>query len=186
VIQPSVGPADPQLPLWPKPLSLPEQLLLPEPIPQGRAEGDDGPLQVSELEPPEAPAALECVANVLVEVCATLRVTVPRVRWYEALPGMDPEDSWEGTLGFVRFGESVVWLCVDYVSPQGLASTVAHEAVHYWQGHRRGRCLDGVEHAEREGEARRRADLMVPKGTYRTPRGKKRDRWFEPARRRYG
>jgi Zn-dependent peptidase ImmA (M78 family) len=74
---------------------------------------------------------------------------------------------------------------VDFVSAQSLATTVAHEVVHYWQDHRRGRCFDAEEHSMRERETRRRANLLVPKGTYRTPRGRKQDAWFEPAPRRY-
>jgi hypothetical protein len=187
VIEFPFEPRSEQLLAWPvaKQLCLPEQLALLVPPPDRPPDPDDVPRGVELLEPPDARAALECVRTVLTEAANTLRTPVPRVNWFRPIEGPDTEGQYELLNGFVRHGGRVVWLYVGYRSPQRLAVTTAHEAVHYWQNYRRGPCLDDVEHSEREGEAQRRADLLVPKGTYRTPRGKKRDPWFEPARRRY-
>ena len=77
----------------------------------------------------------------------------------------------------------VVWLNVDYRTPEDLARTVAHEVVHHWQCMTRGECLDDLEHDEREREAECRADVLIPEGSIRLPSGTERDAWFEPARR---
>jgi hypothetical protein len=176
-----------QLPVFPGPeqLCLPEQLTLPVAPAERGSVPDAVPSGVEPVEPPDAPAALECVARVLTESCAALDVTTPRVRWYRPAggPGIFDEGSYWWVRGFHYPGERVIWLHVGYASAQDLATTVAHEVVHYWQDRRRGRYLDEVEHAEREREARRRAHLLVPKGTFPTPRGRKRDAWFTPARR---
>ena len=82
-------------------------------------------------------------------------------------------------------GARAIWLNVDYRSPEGLVQTVAHEAVHYWQDRTRRRLGDDLEHRDREREAQLRARLLVPKGSVRIPRGRARDAWYEPARRRY-
>jgi len=180
VTDPYLGLPYEQLPAWPEPhqLCLPEQLALPEP-------GGHVPRGVELVDALDAPAALGCVEEVLAQASRTFGIPIPVVHWFRPVLVFDAEGSYERLNGFVEHGSLVVWLNVDYQTPQGLAVTTAHEAVHYWQNYRRGTCLDDVEHAEREGEAQRRADLLVPKGTYSTPRGKKRDTWFEPARRRY-
>ena len=108
-----------------------------------------------------------------------------RVHWYRPMPVADIAKSYEYVRGFILPGRRTVWLSVGYRSPNDLAQTVAHEVVHQWQDIRRGPTIDELEHTEREGEAQRRAEALVPKGRFRTPRGKKRDAWFEPARRRY-
>jgi hypothetical protein len=169
----------------PEQLCLPKQLTLPV-VPAERGSVPDAvPSGADPVEPPDAPAALECVARVLTETCAALGVTTPRVRWYRPAggPGIFDEGSYWWVRGFHNHGERVIWLHVGYASAQELATAVAHEVVHYWQDARPGRCLDVVEHAEREREARRRARLLVPKGTFPTPRGRKRDAWFAGARR---
>jgi hypothetical protein len=141
---------------------------------------------IEPVDAPNAPAALACVETVLEDVARALDVPVPGLRWYRAWPSPGGKTRPTNTSGFVVHGEPVVWLSVAYSRPQALAVTAAHELVHYWQDQRSGRCVDAMEHREREGEARRRANVLVPKGTFRTPRGKKLDAWFEPARRRYG
>jgi hypothetical protein len=93
--------------------------------------------------------------------------------------------SYEWTRGFHRYGERTIWLSVSYETPEGLARTVAHEAVHYWQDRTRRSLGDEMEQRDREPEAQQRSLLLVPKGSIRTPRGRARDAWFEPARRRY-
>ena len=169
----------------PKQLCLPEQLTLPLVPAERGSVPDDVPSGVEPVEPPDAPAALGCVARVLTETSAALGVTTPRVRWYRPAAGhrIFDEGSYGWVRGFHNHGERVIWLNVRYPSAQELATTVAHEVVHYWQDQRRGRCLDEVEHAEREREARRRAHLLVPKGAFPTPRGRKRDAWYAGARR---
>jgi len=177
-----------QDPIWPGPeqLCLSEQLMLPvgavrPPTPQPRV-----PAGVEPVEPPDAPAALECVTRVVAETSAALGVPEPEVRWFEPRLVGDGKESYLWVLGFHTFGESVIWLSVDYATPEGLARTVAHEMTHYWQSEARRPCVDELEGSERESEAQRRAKAIVPDRSVRTPRGRKRDLWFGPERRRYG
>jgi hypothetical protein len=186
VIDPSTGLLYEQLPAWPDPrrLCLPEQLMLPIAVPEHRLMDTNAPAGVEPVEPPDAPAAIACVDEVLAEVRKELGVSELRVRWYHPSPVPDGEKSYLFVLGFIQPGSRAIWLNVGYASPHDLARTVAHEVVHQWQDIRRGPDLDALEFDEREGEAQRRAEVLVPKGRFRTPRGKKRDAWFEPARRR--
>lgn len=174
--------------LWPTPvqLCLPEQLMLPESPSEPLRPQPYVPAGVDPVEPPDAHAALECVARILRTTSAVLRVPEPRVRWYRALPVQGGAESYEWMRGFHWPGQSDIWINVVYATPEELARTVAHEVIHYWQDRSRWRCLDDLEHREREGEAERRAQTIVPTGTIRMPRGKKRDAWFEPARRIFG
>lgn len=176
-----------QLPAFPGPeqLCLPEQLMLPLAISEHRMTHTYVPVGVEVVEPPDAPAAIACVKEVLAEVSEELGVSELRVRWYRPTPVTDIADSYEYVRGFILPGRRTVWLGVTYRSPNDLARTVAHEVVHQWQDIRRGSTIDDLERREREGEAQRRAELLVPSGRFKTPRGKKRDAWFEPARRRY-
>jgi len=139
---------------------------------------------IEPVDAPDAPAALACVESVVEGATRTLGVPVPEVEWYRLWRYPSGKTAPMNATGFHLHGKPVIWLSVGYRTPQRLAVTTAHEVVHYWQDHRRGRCLDAVEHQEREGEARRRSRLLVPDGTYRTPRGKKLDAWFDPPRRR--
>ena len=177
-----------QLAAWPGPeqLSLPEQLGLPGFVRGEWHDDDPVPLGIEPVEPPDAPAALDCVATVVTDASHRLEVSSPRVRWFRPRPVQEPVRSYSQVLGVVLPWQRAIWLNIGYGSPQSLATTTAHEVVHHWQLLRRGRWLDDLEFDEREAEAQRRAAVLVPKGTYRTPRGRKGDAWFEPARRRYG
>ena len=174
-----------QLAAWPgaKQLCLPERLGLPGSV-RGQRD-DDVALGIEPVEPPDAPAALDCVATVVTDASHRLEVSSPRVRWFRPRPVQEPVRSYSQVLGVVLPWQRAIWLNIVYSSPQSLATTTAHEVVHHWQLLRRGRWLDDLEFEEREAEAQRRADVLVPRGTYRTPRGRKRDAWFEPERRRY-
>jgi len=187
VIDVRLGPRYDQLSAWPSPeqLCLPEQLMLPVVVSEGRPPTTPLPAGIEPVEPPDAPAAIDCVSEVLAEVSRKLGVSGLRVRWYRSVPTPTGEMPYGQIQGFIVNGHRAVWLNVGYRDPLELARTVAHEVVHQWQYVRRGPCLDELECSEREGEARRREKVLVPKGRFRTPRGKKRDAWFEPARRRY-
>ena len=65
----------------PEQLCLPEQLTLPVAPAERGSVTDAVPSGVEPVEPPDAPAALECIARVLIESCAALGVTTSRVRW---------------------------------------------------------------------------------------------------------
>jgi hypothetical protein len=169
----------------PEQLCLAEQLTLLDPAELG-GHGDVVPKGIMPVAPPDAPAALRCVEQVVADASARLAVATPRIGWFRPVPVPDGEESYEHVRGMVFGGQRTIWLTVRYRSPQQLARTAAHEVVHRWQFVRRGSAIDDLEHEEREREAQRRAEVLVPKGMFPTPRGRKRDAWFEPSRRRYG
>ena len=146
---------------------------------------DSVPEGVMPVLPPDAPAALFCVEVVLADVVQSLGVPTPDVRWFTQARAQ-PGESRRRLLGFHYSGEPVIWLNVRFRTPQGLARTVAHEAVHYWQVVRRGWAQSEVERDAQETEAQRLSAHFVPKGTSRRPRGPAGDLWREPASRRHG
>ena len=89
VLPDSVDRAAIQLIMWPGPeqLHLPDQLALPDSM---QPLDDRVPAGAKPVQPPDAPAAIECVARVLAETCAVLGVSVPRVRWFRAIAGVRP------------------------------------------------------------------------------------------------
>jgi hypothetical protein len=143
------------------------------------------PAGIVPVEPPDAPAALECVERVLADTCAALGVRIPPIRWFRS--GRGPAgDSHMVLMGMYVFPAGIVWLNAAYRTPEALARTAAHEGVHHWQRTTRGDCVDDLEHEWREREAQHRARAIVPVGSIGMPRGKRRDAWYEQARRRTG
>jgi hypothetical protein len=139
------------------------------------------PMGVELLAPPDAPAAIDCVDEVIDLAAGTYGIAKPPVRWFRPAPWVS--DDYVGIRGFVFYGWPEVWLSVEYSTPNGLARTVAHEVTHRWQDVRRGPAFDDMEFHDREHEAQRRAKRLIPNGTYRTPRGRRRDAWFPGDRR---